>query len=161
MVLTDAKFSNADIMSVSGHKSVQSLATYQKTDNKKKIEMGKALFDSMNKDTNKQLKAPQEKLALPAPESTKQLVVESEVAVTPRAIMDAHAVIPYEPTFDDDIPDFDLLNAICEMEQNNTPQIPVTMSASVANTSHVVNQIPKALFANCHIGTINLNIVKK
>ena len=36
-------------MSVSGHKSIQSLAIYQKTKDKQKIQMQKALFDSMTK----------------------------------------------------------------------------------------------------------------
>ena len=40
-------------MSVSGHKSVQSLAIYQKTKEKEKIKMGKALFQSMTRNEDK------------------------------------------------------------------------------------------------------------
>ena len=158
-VLTNANYSNADIMSVSGHKSIQSLAVYQKTDQKKKIKMGKTLFGSMSKEPSNQLVAPPQKLALPAPNI--QVAIQSEHAATPQPVMNSHGIVHYEPNFEDGIPDFDLLNAICEMEESNTPQVPVTMSTSVANTSNVVNQIPRALFANCQIGTINLNIVKK
>ena len=43
-VLTWCKFLNAKIMAISGHKSVQSLAIYQKAKDKNKIKMGKALF---------------------------------------------------------------------------------------------------------------------
>ena len=46
-VLTRCEFSSSEIMSVSGHKSVQSLAIYQKTKHSQKVEMGKALFHSM------------------------------------------------------------------------------------------------------------------
>ena len=46
-VLMNNRFSNADIMSVSGHKKVQSLSVYQKTDEKKKVQMGKALCGSL------------------------------------------------------------------------------------------------------------------
>ena len=46
-MLTRMQFSPSEIMSVSGHKSVQSLATYQKTRDKQKIEMSEGLFQSM------------------------------------------------------------------------------------------------------------------
>ena len=46
-IFTDVNFSNADIMSVSGYKSVQSLAVYQKTSESKKIEMGKVITGSL------------------------------------------------------------------------------------------------------------------
>ena len=40
MVLTRLRFSASEIMSVSGHRSVQSLATYQKTTSKEKLPDG-------------------------------------------------------------------------------------------------------------------------
>ena len=156
-VLTNAKFSNADIMAVSGHKSLQSLAIYQKTDNKKKIQMGKKLTESVKTSTNLP--------ALPQAPSTMQLAIQSkpsEMAVTPKTNME-NAVVPYEPSFNDDcdLPDFDLLSALAEFEEkNDANMVQNSVSTTLANTN-VLNQIPKALFANCHIGTINLNIVKK
>ena len=71
-VLTRCNFSYSEIMAVSGHKSVQSLAIYQKTKENEKIKMGKALFQSMTRsedeiDINKyekEIKAPKKLLAL-------------------------------------------------------------------------------------------------
>ena len=114
-VLTNAKFSNADIMSVSGHKSVQSLAVYQKTDNKKKIKMGKVLCESMSKEDNtKAITGKIPNLALPPPSRPNvQLPLESQQAITPKQnIMADNKMIPFEPTFDEDITDIDLLSAI-------------------------------------------------
>ena len=48
-ILTRCNFSYLEIMAVSGHKSVQSLAIYQKTKENDKIKMGKALFQSMTR----------------------------------------------------------------------------------------------------------------
>ena len=48
-ILTRMQFSASEIMSVTGHKSVQSLAIYQKTDHKKKEEMGNVLGQAMHK----------------------------------------------------------------------------------------------------------------
>ena len=164
-VLTNQGYSNADIMLVSGHKSVQSLAVYQKTDKDKKILMGKTMALSMkNKEEQKKLMPPKEVQALPQPTSTMQLAVPvcSEMAVTPRPNAEPN-IIPFQPHFDDDIPDVDLLSALCEMEETNkniqqAQNVPVTLSN---NTSNVVNQIPKSFFTNCQIGTININLVQK
>ena len=54
-VLTDAKYFNAVIMSVSGYKSIQSLSFYQRTNTIKKISMGKTLSDSLKPYANKAL----------------------------------------------------------------------------------------------------------
>ena len=48
-ILTRLKFSASEIMSVTGHKSVQSLAIYQKTDEKRKVEMGNVLGQAMQR----------------------------------------------------------------------------------------------------------------
>ena len=162
-VLTNAKFSNADIMSVSGHKSVQSLAVYQKTDNKKKIKMEKVLCESMSKEDNtKAITGKIPNLALPPPSCPKvQLPLESQQAVTPKQnIMADNKMIPFEPTFDEDITDIDLLSAICEIEDKEAT-MPNNVMATTSTTNNFVNQVPRGLFVNCQIGTINFNIVKK
>ena len=68
-VLNRCNFSASEIMSVSGHKSVQSLAIYQKTQHKQKVQMGNALFQSMTKPEDQiniqQLPAPPKMPALP------------------------------------------------------------------------------------------------
>ena len=163
-VLTNNKFSNADIMSVSGHKSIQSLTVYQKTDDKKKILMGKALSDStMKQNKPSAIKPGSPKLALPSAPSTLQIDVlpQSEKAAAPKQNV-TDAMIPFQADFNDenDIPDFVLLTAICDMEEKQeVATIPVTKA--VSNTSNVINQIPKSFFANCQIGTLNLNVIQK
>ena len=73
-----------------------------------------------------------------------------------------NALVPFEPNFEDDIPDFDLLSAICDIEQAKEKEIPKTIQKTHnMTTSNVINQIPKSFFANCQIGTINLNFVNK
>ena len=48
-ILTRQQFSNSEIMSVTGHKSVQSLTVYQHTEKKQKMEMGNVLFQSVTR----------------------------------------------------------------------------------------------------------------
>ena len=48
-VLTRLNYSNSQIMSVRGHTVVQSLAIYQKTAQKEKLEMGNMLYQSVTK----------------------------------------------------------------------------------------------------------------
>ena len=89
-ILTRIRFSASEIMSVSGHKSVQSLAIYQKTDNKKKREMGDVLAQAMSTPDDeiqrKCFKAitHQPKLALPAPTHGENAeTIEQRNQVTP------------------------------------------------------------------------------
>ena len=48
-MLTRMQFSPSEIMSVSGHKSIQPLAIYQKTKDKQKLEMSDGLFQAMTR----------------------------------------------------------------------------------------------------------------
>ena len=155
-------------MSVSGHKSMQSLAIYQKTKDKKKIQMGKALFQSMTRNEDeidvtpnkKELPAPCKNQAImPAPQK-KQTTTETAIApYTPlqnKENVTAEMVL-FEPNFgEDDLSDMDILSAIC-----GVPEITTTVSNTSNTTSNVLNTIPKAMFANCQIGSININFGKK
>ena len=78
-ILTRMQFSASEIMSVTGHKSVQSLAIYQKTDQKKKRGMGDVLGDAMvSKDDEirkkrfKPISPPQEEIGNHAPSTSSQ-----------------------------------------------------------------------------------------
>ena len=51
-MLTRMQFSASEIMSISGHKSVQSLANYQKTRDTQKIQMADGLYQSMTRKEN-------------------------------------------------------------------------------------------------------------
>ena len=165
-VLTRCDFPSCDIMSVSGHKSVQSLAIYQKTKHNMKVQMGKALFDSLTvpeeemiQRKKQELPSPQQLKSLPAPCTSMSTAppLPTEMAVTPRSNAQPE-IIPFEANFDQDdgVSDLDLLSALCNVgsDYNN----PVSVANTVA-TSNIV--IPKSMFANCQIGTINFNITKK
>ena len=164
-VLTNCRYSNADMMALSGHKSVQSLAVYQKTDETKKIQMGKLLAQCLTpKEHMKQILPPQEKDVLQAPESLLQLT--ESASTIKENVTNENAIILFNPNFEDhdEIPDFDLLSAICDIEEpketnenENVVKPSLAIEPSVANTctSNVVNQIPRSFFANCQIGTIN------
>ena len=81
--------------------------------------MGKALSGSMQKDTKMQnaLPEPVQKLPIEPPQSANQ-VKESKMALVPKHNVQPN-IVPLEPNFEesDDIPDFDLLNAICGIEE--------------------------------------------
>ena len=69
-ILMRMKFSSSEIMSVTGHKSVQSLAIYQKTLDKTKKEMGNIIGQAMgarDDDLQRQVQGPPPVLSLPAP----------------------------------------------------------------------------------------------
>ena len=153
-------------MSVSGHKSVQSLATYQKTRDKQKIEMSEGLFQSMtwkedqfNIQSHKPFRTivpkeqtsttqVQQKLLPAPPETTKKVVQNKENTV--------QELVPFEANFDDD-----LLSVLTDIEGNNPPekreQIAVT---ATSNTQNIVTNIPKSFFSNCTIGNIHFHINK-
>ena len=118
-MLTRQDFSNSEIMSISGHKSVQSLTIYQKTAPKQKLEMGNILFQSVTKpedeitrpsksNDNKmqQLTAPSPLKALPAPTSMEIVVAQKENTFK--------ETIPFDNYFDneDSVTDMDLLSAL-------------------------------------------------
>ena len=170
-VLTRMQFSSSEIMAVSGHKSVQSLTNYQKTKSKQKISMGQALYQSMTRsEEDIQIEG---KLALQSVDDG-QLAIEysahnsnkmnpSENAVVPvlkkQNVTDS--IIPFEPTFDNDVPDFDLVSILEEFEKQNTTkeQPPQNQVSVITTTSNTVN-IPKAMFSNCTIHNITFNIQK-
>ena len=173
-MLTYCKFSNSEIMVVSGHKSVQSLAIYQKTKQKEKVKMGKALFQSMTRkeediDVNqnvKEIQAPPQNQAImlpPRPEVAEMpshnMAIRSENVMIPIFPLEnkenaARALVPFEANFDeDDLSDMDILNAICGVNENTT--------TTVSNTSNVLTNMPRAMFANCQIGSINITFSKK
>ena len=48
-----------------------------------------------------------------------------------------------------------MTSALCGVSEE------ISTTNTVTNTSNVVNTAPKAMFANCHIGAINITINKK
>ena len=82
-VLTRCRFSNSEIVSVSGHKSVQSLAIYQKTQDKQKIKMGKALLQSLTRNEDEIQVEETKKIGQPKPKPDSIMAEKSESALTP------------------------------------------------------------------------------
>ena len=167
-VLTRCNFSHSEIMAVSGHKSIQSLAVYQKTKEKQKLQMGKALLQSMTRsedeiDVNKRQqiesvpKAKAQPPPLPQVPDPNVMAAQSETAIIPVQQKDnaTAEIILFEANFEGDISDMDLLSAICRVQEN------INSATTVTNTSNVVTTTPRAMFANCKIGAITININKK
>ena len=130
--------------------------------------MGKALFQSMTRkeddieiNRKKQIAEPPKKKALPAPTTTStqhmMATQESELAIVPVQPKDTVApeIVPFEANFEDDVSDLDLLSALCGIQEN------ITNTTTVTNTSNVMTMAPRPMFANCKIGSININITKK
>ena len=170
-ILTRCNFSYSEIMAVSSCKRIQSLAIYQKTKEKEKIKMAKALFQSMTRsedeidiNKSKEIKGPISFKALPTPPSTSNqtVVLQTKQATTPKMSVNPNTnmLVPFEPSFeDDDLSDMDILSAICGVQEDLSAKTSVS-TMTVSNTS-LVNAAPKAMFANCHIGAINITINKK
>ena len=162
-------------MSVSWHKSVQSLATYQKTTSKEKLQMGSVMYQSLTrKEDDIQVPSRQDilpkpvKNSLPAPQALavndpnpKNAVAiyqppqeKNEIAkdVIPNKPNSDDAVVLFQANFDM-VPDFDILSAMCEiqdvvLENRSNIITPVTYT--------VFNNIPRnSMFSYCSIGTIN------
>ena len=134
--------------------------------------MGEALFQAMTRneediDVNKKpkkIEGPWENPAIMPPQlfTSNTMAAQGENAVTaytPQQNKEdvSGQLVPFEPNFDqDDLSDIDILNAICGVTENVT-----TTVSNTSNTSNVLDSIPKAMFANCQRGSININFVKK
>ena len=163
-ILTRMKFYSSEIMSVTGHKSVQSLAIYQRTQQKTKHQMASVMAQAMNKkddDINrKELPPPQQKLALPPPPHTPAApytpAVENKENLT-------SAIVPFKANFDDqEVPQFDLGAIINEvMNKGQAPSQPPAINTQNNQVVTHNNNVPKSLFHGCHIGNIIFNIVPK
>ena len=108
-VLTRQQFSASEIMSITGHKSVQTLTNYQRTQDKKKIEMGVVIHQSMTREEDQINIASKPQIEPPPPVNAIEYPPQpSTMAVTPRQnVIQQKAIIPFEPNFDDQEVDFD------------------------------------------------------
>jgi len=77
-ILAKNNYCDAQIMAVTGHKSVAALSMYQRVENEDKIKMSKSLSDSI-------LKVPSKTLALPAATSTLALSAATSTLALPAA----------------------------------------------------------------------------
>ena len=138
-------------MSVTGHKSVQSLTIYQRVQEPKKLEMGNVLHTSLMtpdallavtaKDTNPNMRAIEQ---APAPSNISKITKNKDEQ--PKE----DAIIPFEPNFDehDDVPDFDLLSYIADIQNEELHPIePKSKQTTNTLTSNTMNQRNSPMFA--------------
>ena len=140
--------------------------------------MGRALFQSMKRsedDINinekpKEIKeVPKRKAIMPPQQVQSGMAAQSEnclspVSVQPQVIFEDRSSldkVPLESNFEDDgISDLDLSHTICDVSEENRNESK-SSSTMVSNTSNILTTIPKAMFANYQIGSINITIARK
>ena len=155
-------------MVLTGHKSVSSLAVYEKVNDVEKLNMGDALgYKLLNPDKILQQVKSVENLALPPPPKSPAQTVQKKENVFPE-----NCVIPLEtPNFDlsDDLSDMDLLKVLSEVENEelvkvSQQQTHVNSTSSTSTSQQVMKrQAPPVpmMFANCQItGNITINLNK-
>ena len=165
-ILTRCNYSPKEIMSVTGHKSVQSLTIYQCVQDLKKIEMGSLLTTSLH--------IPDGMLPLASSNKRKEIPdkVICEDATTPKVPQiefpsnslqepTENAVLPYEPNVNNQA-DFDLMSFITDLQNDEFNEMSVKNTPKVASTvtSTTMNQRNSPMFAACKIGNINITINK-
>ena len=179
-VLTRSNFSSSEIMSITGHKSVQSLTRYQKTQDQQKIAMGHVMHQSLTRQESditvkdrKELCGKKKAKAIQYGRYNVNVNVGPSNAVTlvtPQNIVQnkenvSAEIIPFESNMEfGDVSDFDLLQMINEvgerenLTQNLTPTTTTNSSAMMSN--NVLNNMPKSWFHNCTIQNVTFNMPK-
>ena len=167
-ILTRCKFQDKEVMSMTGHKSVQSLTIYQRVHDKTKMKMGKMWQKSLTEDDDTLLKsientpapvAIQQKKEVTAPTPLKAIEPPAENS-TPQENVQG-AIIPFEPNFDDkDLEGIDWLKVLCDAENANKEDTVVQLKDNLVSNT-LMQQRNSPMFANCRIGNINININKK
>ena len=162
-------------MTVSGHKSVQSLATYQKARDTQKMQMSEGLFQAMTckEDEIQIARCPPLRAILPK-ETAKMTPLQNKVLpelppptleaqMKPNVVQNKEnstkEVVPYEPNFDD-VPDIHLLSVLADLEKLETKPDQVAVTTTTTNTQNILNNVPRSLFSNCTIGNVHFHINK-
>ena len=113
VITKSRKFNNKEVMDFASHKSVQSLTIYQCVSNVKKLELAKTLTDAIK---NKQ-DQPET-----GPEPVATAPINAKTNVQNEAILPQNALLVLNKPNWDDIPDFDLLSMLADLEQNCSQQ---------------------------------------
>ena len=172
--LSRFNFNPKQIMSVTGHRSVNSLAVYQKVSDDEKLNMGIAMSHYLLSDVHpgmNQQRVQQGNLRpiLPRPEPTRQPSATVSIAQEETKQQEKeNQIVEYEPEdpllkedFAQEL-NFDLSEYLKEIEEENMAVTQVEKNATVCTTyqRQMIKKSPKApLFSNCKIGSIgNINI---
>ena len=163
-----ANFTPKQIMSVTGHKSLNSLAVYQKVSENEKIVMGLAMNAYLHDPQRQIMEVQQPKYVpiAPRPKEIPSIVRASSNEKNQNVCKEIIAYEPEDPILQDDFNQdlqFDVESVLQEIEQESVSL--TQMETSQTSTSMVVQKqkIKKSpvipLFNNCKIGTIsNLHI---
>lgn len=162
--VTGRRFTPKVVMNWSGHASVQSLTTYQKVSHEEKIQLAKALQESLQKPKPQpSIEPPPEAPALPPapnPPAIEGAHNPVQLAIEPPPADENKQVVPLEPNFDDaEDFDFDLFDIIKQVEKEESKKNQVQKQANVSNAVVTNTNQPKThMFSACKIGTINVQI---
>ena len=157
-VLIRMKFSPSEIMSVSGHKSVQSLSNYQHTQPKQKVQMGQVLYQSMTR-TENEIHIPNKRQLPQNNRPALENITNSTVmATSKKSFKPENALVSFHEE-EDDIPDFDLVSILNDLESHDKEKEGNAVAVMTTRTN-VLNNISKSMFSNCTIQNITFNIGK-
>ena len=188
--LTRANFSSNQIMSITGHKSVNSLAMYQRVNANEKMMMGMSLafnlfrpvlvqqqLQSFTKQQREEIKHKERQLALPPPPPLQQIDQNSaERQLIPMPAQPVQqAIAPITPQNTEMYPsDFDILDFINESTDEEVVLAATQMEKEYASTTTtmvtatsttLVKRSPKKVptfptFSSCQIQNIHFHIHK-
>ena len=161
--LTRAQFSANQIMAVTGHKSVNSLAMYQWVQSDEKLMMGISLASNLFQTPvvqQPQITTAPLDLQLPAPEYDVKPSTCKEIAI-PTNTNEPPQDISFDILdFINDANDEEIVLAATQMEkQYMHNQLQETKQMSIIKKSPKKQQMP--VFNNCKIGNININVYHK
>ena len=149
--LSKGMYGPAQIMAVTGHKSVQSLSVYQRVDDEEKLQMGKTLSESLVPTLKNQLALPSSdtvrQLPLPSSDTVRQLALPSSDTVRP-AIQSASALPLALTSTEDQLAGVDVGALFDDFVPSNNLSNTTNMQASQTNPT---------IFNNCTF-TINFKM---
>ena len=172
--LTRADFSANQIMSITGHKSMNSLAMYQRVKADEKMMMGMSLAYNLMRPIEVQHHVNQPEIAAPPP-AKRPAVFQNQEALPQLAVSDVDKQLqPYDPQ--QEKADFDLLDFMSEAEDNEIMMAATQMErmyeeqtamTTKTTTTTLMKRSPKktnplqgTTFAGCKIGAIHIHIHK-
>ena len=149
--LSRENFSNKQIMSITGHKSSNSLEIYQKVNTSEKIQMGKCLSASLTHQVNNRKRS----ATVSSPEENS----ESQQPSPKRALVE----IPKEDDENFNFSADDILQIVeqCEKATENYYVSNVNNNNNNQQVNNLMHKSPGTpIFHNCKIGNITINFQK-
>lgn len=163
MFLKQQKFSDNQIMAITGHRSVTSLSLYEKVSTEEKLNMGRAM-------NNLLLNENKEMPVIESPEHAEKLSAENSMELVPVQPQQPPQVLDEFPADDDDQ---DIMKWLSENIENIEKQVSETTEIKSNATTTTTTTISKQekltqksgglvfpSFQNCKIGQINFHIHK-